>query len=121
MRHAIKHKSRYSEAKVGIRVKIKNHILTVCRSFDIDSMELEQMVVHPGFWRRRYGTALGEYGLCIARKECRSVGVIATPMGTKLYESMGFLSVGKAEAVDGEAKCSLTILTWRGETGKEDP
>ena len=49
------------------------------------------------------------------------MGVIATPMGTKLYESMGFLSVGKAEAVDGEAKCSLTILTWRGETGKEDP
>ena len=81
-------------------------------------MELEQMVVHPNFWRRRYGTALGEYGLYIARKECRSVGVIATPMGEKLYESMGFLSVGKTEAVDGEARCSLTVLIWREGTGK---
>lgn len=77
-------------------------------------MELEQMVVHPDFQRQRYGTRLGEDGLRIARKEGRAIWVIATPMGEKLYESLGFIRVSGVEAVDGEARCSLVVQVWRG-------
>ena len=85
-------------------------------------MELEQMVVHPNFQRHRYGTKLGEKGLDIARQEGRPVWVLATPMGEKLYETLGFARVTSAEAEDGEAKCSLAVQVWRatGTRPRED-
>ena len=76
-------------------------------------MELEQMVVHPDFQRKRYGTELGEEGLAIAREEGCSIGVIATPMGEKLYESLGFMYEQEVNAEDGEAKCRLMVQIWR--------
>lgn len=83
-------------------------------------MELEQMVVHPDFQRQRYGTKLGEKGLGIAREEGRPVWVIATPMGEKLYETLGFARKGRAEAEDGAAKCSLAVQVWRAAGHHED-
>lgn len=87
----------------------------VQRSFGEGSMELEQMVVHPKFQRQGYGTKLGREGLSIAGKEDLAVWVIATPMGVKLYESLGFCHEKNVETVDGDARCSLAVQVWKVE------
>ena len=76
-------------------------------------MELEQMVVHPKFQRQGYGTKLGMEGLSVAGKEDLAVWVIATPMGEKLYESLGFCHEKSVETVDEDTRCSLAVQVWR--------
>jgi len=75
-------------------------------------MELEQMVVHPKFQRQGYGTRLGKEGLSIAGEENLAVWVLATPMGEKLYESLGFRHEKSVETVDEDARCSLAVQVW---------
>lgn len=79
-------------------------------------MELEQMVVHPKYQRLGYGTKLGENGLSIAKEENLAVWVIATPMGEKLYESLGFHREDTVETVDKDDKCSLAVQVWKVES-----
>ena len=76
-------------------------------------MELEQMVVHPRFQRQGYGTKLGMEGLSIAGEEDLAVWVIATPMGEKLYESLGFCHEKNVETVDEDARCNLAVQVWK--------
>ena len=75
-------------------------------------MELEQMVIHPEFQQKGFGTLLGKRGLEIAQEEKCPIFVIATPMGEKLYEKLGFRKVGSIKARDGKAKCRLAMQEW---------
>lgn len=70
------------------------------------------MVVHEDFQRKGLGTRLGRYGLQIAFEENCPVGVIATPMGQKLYSTLGFETLETLTTQDGTSKCTLSVQVW---------
>lgn len=53
-------------------------------------MELNVLVVHPSYWRRRHGSTLVEWGMKLASTDKVGVGVISTEGGKPLYKWLGF-------------------------------
>ncbi|KAF2746991.1 acyl-CoA N-acyltransferase [Sporormia fimetaria CBS 119925] len=52
------------------------------------------LTTHPGFRRRGAGTMLCQWGMSEAAKRGYKATVLASPMGTKLYEHLGYNHMG---------------------------
>lgn len=68
-----------------------------------DYVHLRILATHPNFQRRGAGTALCRWGMEFAREGNEPLTVFASPMGQKLYTSLGFESLGSVPVqVEGE-------------------
>jgi predicted N-acetyltransferase YhbS len=66
-------------------------------------LSLAQVATHPDYFRRGAGTMLIKWGLDLAEKETWAVTVFAGPKAYRVYERLGFKTLGTARAqVDGE-------------------
>lgn len=56
---------------------------------------MSMLVVHPAYWRRGHGTALGKWSVALAEADKVKQSVSAAGMGFKIYSSLGFREVHK--------------------------
>ncbi|KAF5528748.1 gnat family protein [Fusarium phyllophilum] len=79
-------------------------------------MELDNMAVDPGHFRKGYGTLLYRHGMDIARKDDVPVGVIAAKLGMKLYEYLGYTCTAQVSVADyrpgEEASVDFWVQIW---------
>jgi GNAT superfamily N-acetyltransferase len=78
------------------RMKVWNEATQEAKSrlfdsqFGPDYFQLQILATHPRYQRLGAGSELCNWGLKMARLENVSVAVFASPMGSKLYSSLGF-------------------------------
>jgi GNAT superfamily N-acetyltransferase len=77
-------------------------------------LSLRQMATLPAYWRKGAATMLCKWGMEKARKVSVAVPMFASPMGKRLYESLGFKELGTFRVqVDGEDEVLVVhALTW---------
>lgn len=71
------------------------------------------LCTHPSFRRRGAGTRLCEWGLDQAKQRAVPATVLASPMGNRLYEEVGFTSDGSFLIGDEPEKFTYWALTHR--------
>lgn len=64
---------------------------------------MENLVVHPAYWRRGHGTRLVRFGIDLAEKSKVNQGVVAARMGTRLYRKLGYQDI-KTIHLEGDAR-----------------
>jgi len=75
-------------------------------------MELDNMAVDPGHFRRGYGTLLCTHGMDIATRDKVPVGVIAAEMGTYLYNALGYKTTAKITVTDPRPGKEASVDFW---------
>jgi ribosomal protein S18 acetylase RimI-like enzyme len=77
---------------------------------------LISMAVHPDYQRRGIATAMVNLGLARANKQRIPVALIASPMGAKLYKSLGFVQVGThyAQAENDNETMEIPGMLYHG-------
>jgi N-acetylglutamate synthase-like GNAT family acetyltransferase len=63
--------------------------------------EMDQVAVHPAYWKRGHGTALVKWGMELARIDQVVQGVSAAKMGEKLYAELDYKVVERI-SLDGD-------------------
>ncbi|PQE04851.1 Acyl- N-acyltransferase protein [Rutstroemia sp. NJR-2017a BBW] len=63
--------------------------------------EMDQVAVHPAYWKRGHGTALVKWGMELARMDQVAQGVSAAKMGEKLYAELCYRVVERI-GLDGD-------------------
>jgi GNAT superfamily N-acetyltransferase len=76
-------------------------------------MIMEELVVHPAYWRRGHGGNLARWCVDLARIDKKKIGVTANEMGKDLYCKLGFRNL-KEIHLDGDESApqgvSFTVM-----------
>lgn len=76
---------------------------------------MERTVVHPAYWKRGHGSKLAQWGVDLAALDAVDQGVLASGMGTRLFEHVGFKRIIDLH-VPGDKKnpegFDLTVLRY---------
>ena len=51
---------------------------------------MERLVVHPAYWNRGHGSAIGKWGVDLSDIDGVDQGVAATSLGQKLFRHVGY-------------------------------
>ena len=101
----------FESSKWGFEAVMREHLKR-----EEGYMWLNFLAVEPDFQRRGVGRRLMEWGIKKADGEGLKVGLVASPMGEKLYESVGFRHVGWLIMGPVEGKA---MVRWPGGEEKE--
>ncbi len=66
-------------------------------------IRLKLLATHPDYQRQGVASKLLNWGICLAREQCKFLTVLAGPLGKKLYIKSGFYEQASVEIkVEGE-------------------
>jgi ribosomal protein S18 acetylase RimI-like enzyme len=83
-----------------------------------DHIWLTFLGVDPRYQRRGAGKQLLQWGVKRSNEEGIPIGLVASPVGCKLYRSVGFQNTGVLE-IEGLPIKDVTMVRWPNETRRD--